>query len=239
VTEAEWLAATDPIAVLAFLHGRASARKLRLFACACCRHIWHLLPDERSRRAIEVMERHLDGRADAEEMRDAARAAAAAGVAAFATYDESAASAAQIAGDPEGNAPAWMRPADAAMTAAENAACDAADAAAQAGSDPDVAGRRVRWRAERLAQCQLLRDLFGPLPFRPAPANSFVPAWNDRLVVKIAQGIYAESTFERLPVLGDALEEAGCSDRELLGHLRGPGPHVRGCWAVDLILGKE
>jgi hypothetical protein len=57
-------------------------------------------------------------------------------------------------------------------------------------------------------------------------------------VRKLARGIYHERAFDRLPVLADALEEAGCTDETLLGHLRGPGPHVLGCWAVDLILGK-
>ena len=64
-------------------------------------------------------------------------------------------------------------------------------------------------------------------------------AWNNGIVVKMAQAVYEERAFDRLPVLADALEEAGCADADLLSHLRGPGPHVRGCWAVDLLLGKE
>jgi hypothetical protein len=58
-------------------------------------------------------------------------------------------------------------------------------------------------------------------------------------VLHLATAIYEESAFDRLPILADALEEAGCTDVELLGHLRGPGPHVRGCWVVDLITGKK
>jgi hypothetical protein len=58
-------------------------------------------------------------------------------------------------------------------------------------------------------------------------------------VPKLAASIYEQRAFDRLPVLADALEEAGCTDADILGHLRGPGPHVRGCWAVDLILGKR
>jgi hypothetical protein len=54
----------------------------------------------------------------------------------------------------------------------------------------------------------------------------------------MAQAIYNERGFDRLPILGDALEDAGCTDRDILDHCRGPGPHVRGCWAVDLLLGK-
>jgi hypothetical protein len=62
--------------------------------------------------------------------------------------------------------------------------------------------------------------------------------WHGGTIPKLAQAIYDERAFDRLPVLADALEEAGCTDADLLGHLRGPGPHVRGCWALDLLLGK-
>jgi hypothetical protein len=82
----------------------------------------------------------------------------------------------------------------------------------------------------------LLRDLFGPLPFRPAP---FDPTWRTPDVLRLAQGIYDARRFEGLPVLADALEEAGCDDAEILGHCRQGGDHARGCWVVDLVLGKE
>ncbi len=80
----------------------------------------------------------------------------------------------------------------------------------------------------------LIRDIFGN-PFRPVVAN---PAWLTPTVVSIASAIYAERAFDRLPILADALEEAGCADADLLLHGRQPGEHVRGCWAVDLVLGK-
>jgi hypothetical protein len=88
--------------------------------------------------------------------------------------------------------------------------------------------------AVRLAQCDLLRDLIGN-PFRPVAVAS---AWLTPTVRALAQGVYEERAFDRLPILADALEEAGCADPDLLGHLRGPGPHVRGCWAVDLLSAK-
>ncbi len=87
----------------------------------------------------------------------------------------------------------------------------------------------------------LLRDIF-PNPFRARPAIvEGVLAWNDGCVVKLATGIYQDRDFssERTAVLADALEEAGVTDAEVLEHLRGPGPHCRGCWAVDLLLSKE
>jgi hypothetical protein len=83
-----------------------------------------------------------------------------------------------------------------------------------------------------------IRDIFGPLPFRPVALAPAWLAWNGGTVVKLAEAIYEDRAFDRLPILADALLDAGCEDADLLGHLRGPGPHVRGCWAVDLLLGK-
>jgi hypothetical protein len=89
----------------------------------------------------------------------------------------------------------------------------------------------------------LLRDIFGPLPFRPVHLD---PAWRTRQVVALAQAASDQRELPsgsldttRLAVLADALEEAGCTNADILGHHRGPGPHVRGCWAVDLVLGKS
>ncbi|MBN9521069.1 hypothetical protein J0H58_21550 [bacterium] len=79
-----------------------------------------------------------------------------------------------------------------------------------------------------------MRDIFGN-PFRPVALD---PAWRTEAVVALAAGIYADRAFERLPVLADALEDAGCDHADVLTHCRGAGPHVRGCWVVDLFLGK-
>jgi hypothetical protein len=80
-----------------------------------------------------------------------------------------------------------------------------------------------------------VRDVFGN-PFRPAVAD---PRWLTPTVLSLAGGIYTERAYDRLPVLADALQDAGCDSEEVLAHCRGAGPHVRGCWVVDLILGKE
>jgi hypothetical protein len=86
----------------------------------------------------------------------------------------------------------------------------------------------------------VLQDIFGRLAFRPLPRlNPAWLAWEGGTVAKLATAAYEERAFDRLPILADALEEAGCDAAELLTHLRGPGPHVRGCWAVDLLLGRE
>jgi hypothetical protein len=89
--------------------------------------------------------------------------------------------------------------------------------------------------AEVLAQVSLVRDVFG----NPYQAIAIDPGWRPPTVTALAQTVYDRRAFEHLPILADALEEAGCTDAAVLDHCRGPGPHVRGCWVVDLLLGKE
>ncbi len=91
------------------------------------------------------------------------------------------------------------------------------------------------YKAEEMSQCDLLRDIFGN-PFRPVVSDS---AWFTPAVVAIATSIYSDRAFDRMPILADALEEAGCTNADVLLHCRSDGPHVRGCWVVDLVLGKE
>jgi hypothetical protein len=122
-----------------------------------------------------------------------------------------------------------------------------------ASSDDGYSASRA---AEERSQAELLRCIFGNpsrhtsvqaswlawilgSPSRHRSVDASCLAWNGGAVVKVAQAIYDDRAFERLTLRADALEDAGCTDPELLGHLRGPGPHVRGCWAVDLVLGKS
>jgi hypothetical protein len=201
MTGAEWLACTDPQPMLNFLQGsnplRAespvpplSARKLRLFACACDTN------QGSNRRSwwMEAMESAID--------------------------------------DPTLPVPRVVR----AYFA-----------------DPV---RWVRsyfvggWPCEQsTVQAALLRDLVGN-PFRPVPCldghaptgicqNSAILAWKDGTVVRMARTIYDNHFFEDMPILADALEESGCTNADVLNHCRGPGPHARGCWVVDLLLGKS
>jgi hypothetical protein len=88
---------------------------------------------------------------------------------------------------------------------------------------------------EALFQKALLRDVVGPLPFRALCLDSRLVSTN---VHDLAHTIYDERAFDRLPILADALMDAGCDDADILGHCRSEGPHVRGCWVVDLVLGK-
>jgi hypothetical protein len=249
VTEAEWLACADPLAMLLFLggSGKASERKLRLFACACCRRVSHFLKDERSREAVEVGERYADGlvRADVldearENSCDASGAAHRAAAAAGWSADVWVANAAAIAAYGVcGHWQNWISNARLVETPIWAARANAGPEVEHVESD---AARPEGIEKEQETQCQLLRDLFGPLPFRCVSLN---PTWHKPQVVALATSAYDNRDLPggtldpaRLAVLADALEEASCADAELLGHLRGPGPHVRGCWAVDLVLGK-
>jgi hypothetical protein len=119
--------------------------------------------------------------------------------------------------------------------------------AAAAGELRNIAGQHARlaamadkWKAEqtalnaeRLTHCAFIRDLFGN-PFRPV---AFDPVWRTDTVVCVARAMYESWEFGALPILADALEDAGCTDADILTHLRGPGPHVPGCWVVDVCSG--
>ena len=96
--------------------------------------------------------------------------------------------------------------------------------------------RAAAYHAEGAAQAALLRCLFGN-PFRPGPQLDPVwLAWKDGTVARLARSVSEGGAFGLMPVLGDALEDAGCADAALLGHCRSAGPHARGCWVVDLLL---
>jgi hypothetical protein len=268
--EATWQACADPRPMLAFLRGTVSDRKLQLFFVACCRRVWHLLIDPRSRRAVEVTELLADGLATKEELSQAVDAAGDATEA----LDEAAgahwegpdacaagkANAVAEAGHAAWNT-GWVRFAftiDHPLFAEEHLT-DALDYLAHAiaydathapyffhtdvanGTVPDSPAYRA-WRAARApevaAQAHLLRDIAGS-PFRPVRLDRAWLSWNYGIVPKLATAIYEDGAFERLPILADALEEAGWAEPAILDHLRGLGPHARGCHLLDAILGKE
>jgi hypothetical protein len=253
VIDIEWLTCEDPGPMLAFLRGKVGGRKFRLFACACCRRVGHLLSDERSARAVGVAVQAARREAAAASevtrsvraMRDAAwgdaivvrdheAAREAAPDAAWAV--EQAAAGAERTLEPDalyGATEAVWR----CGRAAWHSACDAADPIfGHASSAAAEAGAAAR-RAEGRRQAHLLRDLVGLLPFVPVEVDPGWLVWDGGLVPKLARALYDEGRFEDLPVLADALEDAGCDSRPLLRHCREPGHHVRGCWAVDLVLG--
>jgi hypothetical protein len=213
MTEAEWLACTEPKSMLEVLRGTVSDRKVRLFACACCRRVWHLLSDAQSRQTIEVAENFADGRATEAELEESQRAAA------------------RIR-HLSGTVAKWT-----AAAMALTGARMVIDVAGQiAASPPGKEYDPSLWATENQNQASLLREIFGRLPFRPLTFDS---ARRTGTVTTLAQAIYDERAFKRLPILADALEDAGCDNADILAHCREPGEHVRGCWVVDLLLGKS
>jgi hypothetical protein len=233
VTEAAWLACTDPTPMLEFLRSKAGDRKLRLFAVACCRRFLPLIRDPRVGEALEVAERFADGLVGDEERSDARKAAQ---------------QAAQVRGvTARPDAPKWER------RAASLAYYAAARRAMEAAWNVPLLAVEVRgWRAggsnacnwqaikadEGVIHTDLLRDIFGN-PFRSVPIDPSWLTWNGGTIPRLAEAIYDERRLSDLPILADALEEAGCSEPAILSHCRSDGPHVRGCWVIDLLLGKE
>jgi hypothetical protein len=226
MTEQQWLASDDPSTMLAVIrswnargadggpdgHIAVSGRKLRLFACACCRQVWHLLTDERSRQSVEVAERFADGKVTDEQC-------------------ETVWLAARTAGMECGFSPrATMLAQDCTWHNSEACAVGAVQQG-EAEEGPHLP-----------AQSVLLRDIVGNSFRRRAIPRACLTAD----VTSLAQAAYderilpsGELDLARLAILSDALEDAGCADADLLSHLRSSGPHVRGCWVLDLLLGIE
>lgn len=247
MTEAEWLAAEDPDPMIHFLEGHFDAlegdvdedpakwwvsRKLRLWAVACCRRIEHLLTDPRSRAGLDAIERYCDGNLKRDELREAINAAA------KVTWDMEAAGA---PGSEQNAATAVCT----ALDDVQDEFTDTREAAdwavnARSAEVPDEPAtsydRYIAARAaEQRAQADLVREVFGN-PFRPVALD---PAWLTSDVRALAHAIYAERAWDRMPILADALQEAGCDSADALAHCRDPGAaHVRGCRVVDLLLGK-
>lgn len=233
MTEDEWMASENPQVMLDFLCGnKTSERKLRLVAVACYRRILHLVADQRSVDAVLIAERSIEGTASKEEIRNAARAARQA-------YDEGVLRNDGIHHTNEALGATYLF-----IEAQEAVRCAAVYATYAAGDDavgsvtgcPDAYHLQTSGQTkEQLHQVSLIRDIIGN-PFRRVSVDS---SWLTTTVVALGQSIYEDGAFDRFPVLADALEEAGCTNADVLGHCRASGPHVRGCWAVDLLLGKE
>jgi hypothetical protein len=217
VTEAEWLACADPQAMLEFLLvGTARDRKLRLFAVACCRRKWKFFSDDRCRQAVDIAESFAD---DENMIGDLDWAAQGTRLALNEWRPK------------QGSRGILVRVSTGAHSLAQTRLHVIHIASELLGLPVDSA-RAKALEAEQ--QARLLRDIFGN-PFRPV---AFDPAWRTSDVLALARGIYDEKAFDRMPILADALQDAGCDATELLDHCRGTSPHVRGCWVVDLVLEK-
>ncbi len=248
--EAMWLSSTQPYGMLRHLrHGRgvtttaAGRRRLRLFSVACCRSVWEFL-DEGSRHAVEVAERFADGQARKAELAAAHERAAEAHRSVAETLS---AMQERLEALPEelavrffatraAESTAGPRLADATEIVAQSAVTIRASHLSQGpGRQP---GRVGRQQEESSFQAGLLRCLFHS-PFSPAAVDGAWIIGSGGTVARLARAIYDERAFGRLPVLADALEEAGCTDGALLAHCRSGGPHARGCWVLDALPGTE
>ena len=227
--ERTWLTTADPEPMLRFLKDRATTRKARLLVCAAARRNWENLPDPRSRRAFEVAELLADGMADADAIFTAERDAYAAVMDVLNRGD-------------------YMAPLD--SLDANFCLHDTVELMWSLVRDRptlrtrlhNVTHRAMMWwlgvgkvsvrRPSPEVWCDLIRDIFGN-PFRPVAFN---PRWRTADTVGIATGIYEDGAFDRLPLLADALMDAGCADEQVLGHCRSEGPHTRGCFVLDMVL---
>ena len=217
MTEAYWHVCTDPTPMLAFLRGRASGRKLRLFACACARRVWDRL-DAPGRWAIQAAERSAEGEGPDGEL--------------WAAHAEAYQSALQAVSGWGAN----RRHDLARFAAASSAARDAAEAAATVSLDQlRLDDAELRRPVEETAQVSAIRCVIGD-PFRPVAVD---PGWLTSTVLTLAQQAVEKREFDVLPILADALQDAGCDNDAVLAHCRGSACHCPGCWVVDLLLGKE
>jgi hypothetical protein len=225
VTEQDWLTNEDPDFLARNLRWTLAPffpmpavlnRKFRLVAAACCRLVWHRLTDQRSRAAVEQAERCLAGPDD-----EAARVAVAAR-----SFD----AAVKFRYLPD-------RPRPDPEQLAAQAAFALVAWGSHDGDSAASAGFAALPKGSAALACRLLRCQFGN-PFQPL---ALVPAgltWNGGVVRALAEQIDADGTFEHLPILADALDDAGCSEARILDHCRDAGPHARGCWVVDLLQGR-
>ncbi len=247
MTEDEWQAKHDPFLMLCHLQNNAllDARNSRLFAVACCQRVASFLPNDVHRETIEVSARFVEGLATKQELQRLSEKLR------------------SFYGEPPG-AGYLEQPAEMcyllshwALRADDVDICLGSRQAVLLVGYVHRIGQVLRseqwlgsdewWEheaesamsTERLAQASLIRDIFGN-PFHSRfPLPSAMLGWNDRTVPRIAEGIYADRAFDRMPILHDALLDAGCNDEALLSHCRNPDGHVRGCWALDAILGKS
>ena len=232
--EESWLTCEDPKELAGYLFGLASPRKLRLWACACGHEVIRLFENPRIGNVLSLFEDVADGvRLFEDQYRSISELQ-------WACEEEQAPQFSRaVAGIAHSQ---WIEMAkgDEAHFALgllhlawAQAYSDCPTARAEGPTDPPV---DPRWRAvhsaARQKQLALARDIFGN-PFRPVHLDSI---WRTSAVVSVARDIYKQRSFAQLPRLADVLEDAGCADEQLLGHCRAAGQHVRGCWAIDLLL---
>lgn len=237
MTEEEWLASNDPLQMVRGLDPGfptwalpnptrlVSDRKLRLLAAGCCREMWQLLADPRSRQAVIQAEMFIDGQGTDEERVLAASRAFDATIRHAIRREKMA-----ITGLGEGP-DLQERAATAAFALLAWSSHRAVNAAREALA-------LLKLHKDSATALDLVRCVIGN-PFGQPVIDPAWLAWNQGLVRHLAEGIYEEGRFREMGVLGDALEEGGCADENMLSHCRHPGPHARGCWIVDALLERS
>jgi hypothetical protein len=238
MTEAEWLSSNNLYDMLISFPAKWDQRKLWLFGSACLRRQWHLVRDERTQRCAEVAAQIVDGAATYEEFS-----------AAWEAFD-AAANQDSLVDDPHldsyeviRNFFCFVDPAAALQGAgavAEAAGGFVSESLHPASRDGWSEAKSKAWKdkeyQERRDQTALLHDIFGN-PFRPVTVS---PEWRTSTAVALAKQMYESRDFSAMPILADALQDAGCDNDDILAHCRDEkATHVRGCWVVDLVLGKE
>jgi hypothetical protein len=215
-----WRTCDDPAEMMKLLGDKIDTRKLSLFELACCRRLAHLLDSEDLDRIL-LAEQRSDG---------------------LSSRDRPQHEATSLPPDGRRVAAGIVRRATMRYGLASHA-IGLAGSAAWAIWFTTHEGEVERWDQERLAQCDMLRCIFGHLHFREV---TFAQAWRTPTVTAIARGAYEERIMpagtldpSHLAVLADALEDAGCAESVLLDHLRWDRLHIRGCWVVDGLLGAN
>jgi hypothetical protein len=247
MTADEWTTCDNPRAMFEFVRGRASTRQYRFFGAACCRAVWDLLPDDRLRAAVVCVEEYAAGAASKQSLA-ACQSRARLAIQELALQARAKTVSQEVAQQPAaerdwspyfaayrtataaGAVALVARPTERAGALAESV-LQAFDLVVQA----QTAGRPVKDNYKRLfaGHAAVVRCIFGN-PFQPV---TFDPSWRTESAVALARGMYDSRDFSAAPALADALEAGGCDDAAVLGHLRGGGGHVRGCWVVDGVLG--
>ena len=246
MTEIDWLTtSTGAYDMLRYIRTRTTSRKLQLLMCAACRTVLEYLPAERCLPILEGIERYAEGLAPLDAFRRAEHAA---------QLLQREADLGEPVGEGSHQTSARWAAIQALRSAVSSPLDDAlhrtigwveAAAARDAGEGLARAARVLRHRQI----CDLFREVFGN-PFAPRTA---VPTWMQaserprpgwlirvsESARAIAVALHRDQAYDRFPILADSLEEEGCTDEELLLHMRQPMAHVRGCWALDLILGKN
>jgi hypothetical protein len=209
MTEPEWLSAVEPRPMLAFLAPHLTERKVRLFAVACCRHLGELIHHASSVAAVDLAELAADGGVPRDQLLDASL----------------------LADDYFGSTCVYG-------TSTGDQAARTAVAASAATADEILHLHFLSFRYPapqiRAAHADFLRDIFGN-PFRPVGVDA---AWRTSAVLGLCRQVYDTRDFTAMPILADALQDAGCADEQVLAHCRHSAPHTRGCWVVDLLSGR-